>query len=79
MGKVAKQPLPPRGSPLLQSGGQNHRWPRSGQGGYIPLPNRGSPPLQSGGKVRGGPKVGKVVTKADWAPTAPMGSLESYH
>ena len=23
------------GSPLLQSGGQNHRWPTDGQGGYI--------------------------------------------
>ena len=27
--------LPPKGSPPLQSGGQNHRWPTSGQGGYI--------------------------------------------
>ena len=35
MGKVATSPLPPRGSPPLQSGGQNHRWPTSGQGGYI--------------------------------------------
>ena len=25
------------GSPPLQSGGQNQRWPTSGQGGYIPL------------------------------------------
>ena len=27
--------MPPGGSPPLQSGGQNHRWPASGQGGYI--------------------------------------------
>ena len=27
--------MPPEGSPPLQSGGQSHRWPRSGQGGYI--------------------------------------------
>ena len=27
--------MPPGGSPLLQSGGQNQKWPRSGQGGYI--------------------------------------------
>ena len=35
MGKVARQPLLPRGSPPLQSGGQNQRWPTKGQGGYI--------------------------------------------
>ena len=27
--------MPPGGSPPLQSGGQNQRWPTSGQGGYI--------------------------------------------
>ena len=35
MGKVATKPLPPGGSPPLQSEGQNQRWPTSGQGGYI--------------------------------------------
>ena len=35
MGNVATSPLPPRGSPLLQSGGQNQKWPINGQGGYI--------------------------------------------
>ena len=35
VGKVATSPLPPRGSPRLQSGGQNQKWPTSGQGGYI--------------------------------------------
>ena len=35
MGKVATSPLPPRGSPPLQSGGQNQKWPINGQGGYI--------------------------------------------
>ena len=35
MGKVATSPLPPGGSPPLQSGGQSQRWPTSGQGGYI--------------------------------------------
>ena len=35
MGKVATSPLPPRGSPLLQSGGQNQKWPTSGQASYI--------------------------------------------
>ena len=35
VGKVATQPLPPGGSPPLQSRRQNQRWPTSGQGGYI--------------------------------------------
>ena len=35
MGKVATSPLPPPGSPRLQSGEQNQKWPINGQGGYI--------------------------------------------
>ena len=35
MGKVATSPLPPRGSPPLQSRKQNQKWPMNGQGGYI--------------------------------------------
>ena len=35
VGKVATSPLPPRGSPALQSGGQNQKWPTCGQGGYV--------------------------------------------
>ena len=35
MGNVATSPLPPRGSPPLQSGGQNRKWPICGQGGYV--------------------------------------------
>ena len=35
VGKVATSPLPYRGSPPLQSGGQNQKWPTSGQSGYI--------------------------------------------
>ena len=27
--------MPPRESPPFHSGGQNHKWPTSGQGGYI--------------------------------------------
>ena len=27
--------MPPRGSPPLHNGGQNQKWPTSGQGGYI--------------------------------------------
>ena len=32
---AAAQSLPPWGSPPLQSGGQNHKWPTSGPDGYI--------------------------------------------
>ena len=35
VGKVATLPLPPGGSPPLQSWGPNQKWPTSGQGGYI--------------------------------------------
>ena len=35
VGKVATSPLPSRGSPSLQSGGQNQMWPTSGQSGYV--------------------------------------------
>ena len=35
--------MPPRGSPPLQSGGQNHKWPTCGQGGYITPTAWGSP------------------------------------
>ena len=35
VGKVATPPLPSRGSPPLQSGGQNQKWPTCGQGGYV--------------------------------------------
>ena len=35
VGKVATSPLPSRGSPLLQSGGQNQNWPTCGQSGYV--------------------------------------------
>ena len=35
VGKVATSTLPPGGSPPLQSGGQNQKWPICGQGGYI--------------------------------------------
>ena len=35
VGKLATSPLPYRGSPSLQSGGQNQKWPTSGQIGYL--------------------------------------------
>ena len=51
MGKVATSPLPPRGSPPLQSGGRNQKWPTNGQGGYITLAASGIPtPAERGAK-----------------------------
>ena len=35
VGKVATSPLPSQESPPLQSGGQNQKWPTSGQSGYV--------------------------------------------
>ena len=49
MGKVATSPLPPWGSPLLQSGGQNQKWPINGQGGYITPAASGIPTASKGG------------------------------
>ena len=49
VGKVATVPLLPRVSPPLQSGGQNHRWPTSGQGGYITPAAWGVPTASHGG------------------------------
>ena len=43
MGKLATSPLPYRGSPPLQSGGQNQKWPTSGQSGYLTPAVSGSP------------------------------------
>ena len=43
VGKLATSPLPYRGSPPLQSGGQNQKWPTSGQSGYLTPAVSGSP------------------------------------
>ena len=43
VGKVATSPLPPRGSPPLQGGGQNQKWPINGQGGYVTRAASGIP------------------------------------
>ena len=43
MGKLATSPVPYRGAPPLQSGGQNQKWPTSGQIGYLTRAVSGSP------------------------------------
>ena len=63
VGKVATSPLPYRGSPPLQSGGQNQKWPTSGQNGYLTPAVLGIPTAsERGGKIRNGPQVGKMAT-----------------
>ena len=62
VGKLATSPLPYRGSPPLQSGGQNQKWPTSGK--WLPHPCRIGEPhrCRAGGKIRSGPQVGKMAT-----------------
>ena len=50
VGKVATSPLPPRGSPPLQSGGQNQKWPTSGQSGYVTPAASGIPTASEHGR-----------------------------
>ena len=63
VGKVATSPLPSRGSPPLQSGGQNQKWPTCAQSGYVTPAVSGIPTAsERGGEIRSGPLVGKVAT-----------------
>ena len=55
--------LPYRGAPPLQSGGQNQKWPTSGQIGYLtPAVSRSPTASERGDKIRSGPQVGKLAT-----------------
>ena len=64
MGKLATSPGPSRGSPPLQSGGQNQKWPTCGESGYVTLAVPGIPTAaeRGGGGIRSGLLVGKVAT-----------------
>ena len=63
VGEVATSPLPYRGAPPLQSGGQNQKWPTSRQSGYLTPCRIGEPHrCRAGGKIRSGPQVGKLAT-----------------
>ena len=59
VGKVATSPLPSWGSPPVQSGGQNQKWPGGGQSGYVTPAVSGS---RAGGEIKSGPLMGKVAT-----------------
>ena len=52
MGKVATSPLPPGGSPPLQSGAQNQKGPINGQGGYVTRAASGIPTASERGADR---------------------------
>ena len=71
VGKVATSPLPPGGSHRFKAGGQNQKWPTSGQGGYITPAAWGVPTAsERGDRIRSDPQVGKVAT----SPLPPGGS-----
>ena len=62
VGKMATSPLPYRGSPPLQSGGQNQKWPTSDKMATSPCRTGDPHRFRAGGKIRSGPQVGKMAT-----------------
>ena len=64
VGKLATSPLPYRGSPPLQSGGQNQKWPTSGQSGYLTPAVSGSPTASERGQI------GYLTPAVSGSPTA---------
>ena len=63
VGKLATSPLPYRGAPPLQTGGQNQKWPTSGQIGYLTPAVSGSPTT-----VERGAKSEVADKWANWLP-----------
>ena len=75
MGKVATSPLPPGGCPPLQGGGQNQKWPTSGQGGNITSAAWGIPTaLERGAKSEVAHKCDPTISTA---PTNVYGRVSS--
>ena len=73
MGKVATSPLPSRGSPPLQSGGQNQKWPTCGQSGYVTPAVSGIPTTSERGENQKWPTCGQsgyVTLAVSGIPTA---------
>ena len=81
VGKLATSPLPYRGSPPLQSGGQNQKWPTSGQSGYLTSAVSGIPTAsERGDKIRSGPQAGKVAASPlpyQGSPALQSGGIKS--
>ena len=63
MGKLPTSPLPYRGSPPMQSGGQNQKWPTSGQIGYLTPAVSGIPAASERGA-----KLELAHKWANWLP-----------
>ena len=73
VGKVATSPLPHRGSPPLQSGGQNQKWPPRGQSGYLTPAVSGNPTASERGqnqKWRTSGQIGYLTPAVSGSPTA---------
>ena len=80
MGKVATQPLLPRGSPPLLRGWQNQKWPTCSQGGYATSAASEIPTHRSGGLYEKWPTCGQggyVTLAASGIPTASERGAES--
>ena len=71
---MATSPLPPGGPHRFRAGGQNPKWPTSGQGGYItPAASGGPHRFRAGGQNQKWPTSGQggYITPAAWGvPTA---------
>ena len=60
VGQVATSPLPPGGPHRFRARGQNHKWPTSGQGGYItPAASGGPHRFRAGGQNQKWPTSGQ--------------------
>ena len=73
MGKVATSPVPPGGSFLLRSRGQNQKWPINGQGGYVTPAASGIPTASERGQNQKWPingQGGYVTPAASGIPSA---------
>ena len=73
MGKVAMSALPSRGSQPLKSGGQNQKWPTSGQSGYLTHAVSGIPTASKRGESQKWPTCGHsgyVTPAVSGIPTA---------
>ena len=83
VGKVATSPLPPRGSPPLQSGAQNQKWPTCGQSGYVTPAVSGIPTASQRGGGGGNQKWptygqrGYVTPAVSGIPTASQRGAKS--
>ena len=71
VGKLATSPLPYRGAPALQSGGQNQKWPTSGQIGYLTPAVSGSPTASERGA--------KSEVAHKWARWLPSNLVKKQH